>query len=469
MKLLYLSTSSILYVLSFSPFNYKVFIFFSLAFLFHSLENLSVKNKIKAVIYFSLLCHLLGTSWINYSLVNYGALGYLLSYIITFLFALIISLPYVLIGLYKSISSNNYFYLCYIASLFVLAEYSKSILYGGFSWLLIGHSQNGTIFDSLYPILGSFAVSYLVVLTSLFFYKAFNDRNKISLSLSSVVLAVYLLNPIHHNNENINDEDTVSYTLYQPNIYPQQSYDSSQYSLIMKKYNTILNLNKTSDLVIFPETIISIPFIREDKFFKSFQTITDDTNMLIAGLFSKSDNKRKLVPFGEYTPWYNSLLKLAENLNIPLSNLSSGPEKIEKISFGNINIIPMICFESTFPNLIESSSNNEIIINISNDAWFGESIAPHQHLQITQIRALEFNRYILRVTNTGISAVIKNDGQIVDLIENNVEGTLKGQIPTKFKRSFYSEYGDILILMLIFSSLVINGLNRVTKHYEQRL
>ncbi|GIR43140.1 MAG: apolipoprotein N-acyltransferase [Ectothiorhodospiraceae bacterium] len=486
MKLLYLSISSILYVLSFSPFDYKVFIFFSLAFLFHSLENLSIKNKIKAVIYFSLLCHLLGTSWINYSLINYGSLGHLLSYTITFLFALIISLPYVLIGLYKSISSNNYFYLCYIASLFVLAEYLKSILYGGFSWLLIGHSQNGTIFDSVYPILGSFAVSYLVVLTSLFFYKAFNDRNKVSLFFSSVLLVVYFLNPILHSNENTRDLDTVSYTLYQPNIYPQQSYDSAQYSLIMKKYNTIINMNKTSDLVIFPETIISIPFTREDEFFKSFQTTTDDTNMLITGLFSKSDdkffnsmiffsdsikiyNKRKLVPFGEYTPWYNSLLKLAENLNIPLSNLSSGPERIEKISFGNINIIPMICFESTFPNLIESSSDQEIIVNISNDAWFGESLAPHQHLQITQIRALEFNRYILRVTNTGISAVIKNDGQIVDLIENNVEGTLKGQIPTKIKSSFYSEYGDILILMLIFFSLLINGLNRATKHYEQRL
>ena len=267
MKLLYLSISSILYVLSFSPFDYKIFIFFSLAFLFYSLENLSIKNKIKAIIYFSLLCHLLGTSWINYSLVNYGSLGYLLSYIITFLFALIISLPYVLIGLYKSTSSNNYFYLCYIASLFVLAEYFKSILYGGFSWFLIGHSQNGTIFDSVYPILGSFAVSYLVVLTSLFFYKTFNDRNKISLFLSSALLVVYFLNPIHHNTENISDVDTISYTLYQPNIHPEQSYDRTQYSLIMKKYNNILNMNKTSDLVIFPETIISIPFTREGEFF----------------------------------------------------------------------------------------------------------------------------------------------------------------------------------------------------------
>ena len=171
----------------------------------------------------------------------------------------------------------------------MLAEYLKSILYGGFSWLLIGHSQNGTIFDSVYPILGSFAVSYIVVLTSLFFYKAFNDRNKISLFFSSALLAVYFLNPILHNNENTRDLDTVSYTLYQPNIYPQQSYDSSQYSQIMSKYKNILDMNKNSDLVIFPETIIPIPFTKENELFKSFQTITNESNMLIAGLFSKNE------------------------------------------------------------------------------------------------------------------------------------------------------------------------------------
>ena len=94
----------------------------------------------------------------------------------------------------------------------------------------------------------------------------------------------------------------------------------------MNKYNTVLDMNRSSDLVIFPETIIPIPFNREDELFKFFQTATHDTNMLITGLFSKNNdkffnsmfffsdkidvyNKRKLVPFGEYTPWYNSLLK----------------------------------------------------------------------------------------------------------------------------------------------------------------
>ena len=72
-----------------------------------------------------------------------------------------------------------------------------------------------------------------------------------------------------------------------------------------------------------------------------------------------------------------------------------------------------------FPNLINSNSSNEIIVNISNDGWFGNSLAPFQHLQIAQIRSLEFNRFTLRVTNTGISAVIDNYGRVNDHIENN--------------------------------------------------
>ena len=80
-------------------------------------------------------------------------------------------------------------------------------------------------------------------------------------------------------------------------------------------------------------------------------------------------------------------------------------------------------------------------------------------MQIAQIRALEFNRYILRGTNTGISAVISNQGQLLEFIVNNTEGTLTGSLPTKIPRSFYSEYGDKLVDVNIFS-LLANGLSR---------
>ena len=171
-------------------------------------------------------------------------------------------------------------------------------------------------------------------------------------------------------------------------------------------------------------------------------------------------HKRKLVPFGEYTPWYDTLINLSNSLKIPLSNLSSGSKSQKDIFFNNTHLLPLICFESTFPNLLKSNIENEIIINISNDGWFGNSLAPYQHLQITQIRALEFNRYILRVANTGLSAVINNYGEIIKYIPINKEGTITGFVPINLDRSFYSRYGDICILMLLFLTLLSKGLNR---------
>ena len=171
-------------------------------------------------------------------------------------------------------------------------------------------------------------------------------------------------------------------------------------------------------------------------------------------------HKRELVPFGEYTPWYDTVIKLSDSLDIPLSNLSHGSDSQKEIFFNDTKLLPLICFESTFPNLLKSDIENEIIINISNDGWFGNSLGPYQHLQITQIRALEFNRYILRAANTGLSAVINNYGEIVEYIPINKQGRLSGSAPINLDRSFYSRYGDIFVLMLLFLTLLSKGLIR---------
>ena len=138
----------------------------------------------------------------------------------------------------------------------------------------------------------------------------------------------------------------------------------------------------------------------------------------------------------------------------------NGTNAQEDIFYKNTKLLPLICFESTFPSLLKSNIENEIIINISNDGWFGKSLAPYQHLQITQIRALEFNRYILRAANTGLSAVINNNGKVIKYIPINKEGAITGFVPINLDTSFYSRYGDICILMLLFLTLLSQGLSR---------
>ena len=189
MKLFLIFISSILYVLSFSPFDYKLLIFISMISMFYVLDNSLTSNRIKYIFTFSILVHLIGVSWISESLITYGSINYVISYTITFLLITIISLPYIIIGiLYKSILGNNFVNILFVSSLFVIAEYVKSLFFGGFSWLLLGQSQNQTVFDFIYPIFGSTAVSYIIVLISAIVYKSIIDKTKTYSSVSLVLL-----------------------------------------------------------------------------------------------------------------------------------------------------------------------------------------------------------------------------------------------------------------------------------------
>ena len=118
-------------------------------------------------------------------------------------------------------------------------------------------------------------------------------------------------------------------------------------------------------------------------------------------------NKVNLVPFGEYTPLKNIFSILSDIMNIPMSDISHGSPNQPHMNYKGMIVYPLVCYEIAYPSLINISNNKYgIIVNLSNDAWFGDSFAPYQHLQIAQVRALETSLPIIRAANTGVSAVI---------------------------------------------------------------
>ena len=123
----------------------------------------------------------------------------------------------------------------------MIAEYVKSLFFGGFSWLLLGQSQNQTVFDFIYPIFGSTAVSYIIVLISAIVYKSIIDKTKTYSSVSLVLLLSFLAMP-SSTPFNYNNSETLSYTIYQPNIYPNETYDKKEQTRIIKKYRISINL-----------------------------------------------------------------------------------------------------------------------------------------------------------------------------------------------------------------------------------
>ena len=144
----------------------------------------------------------------------------------------------------------------------------------------------------------------------------------------------------------------------------------------------------------------------------------------------QSYNKRKLVPFGEFLPFENFLT------NFGLKKITEGygsflrGNKDNNISINKINFLPLICYEVIFTNLIQKSSlDTNLIINISEDGWFGKTIGPDQHFTKSIFRAIENNTYLLRSANKGTSAIIDNKGKIVKRLNRSEAGSIEFNVP----------------------------------------
>ena len=162
-------------------------------------------------------------------------------------------------------------------------------------------------------------------------------------------------------------------------------------------------------------------------------------------------NKIKLVPFGEFLPYKNILSKLG------LKKITEGHESFSKGSsndnfvLDNINILPLICYEIIFPELSQNKKN--VIINISEDAWFGNTIGPNQHFAKAIFRAIESNVYLVRSANKGFSAFIDNKGIIKKLLKPNEKGAIELNVP--IINNVQKKYKfDLIFFVLLFTAVL---------------
>ena len=165
-------------------------------------------------------------------------------------------------------------------------------------------------------------------------------------------------------------------------------------------------------------------------------------------------NKRKLVPFGEFLPFEKILNRFnLKKITQGYGSFSKG--KIQQnISINKLNILPLICYEIIFPELAQKANlNTNLMVNISEDGWFGNSIGPHQHFAKAIFRSIENNSFLVRSANKGISAIINNKGEIVKKLNTFETGTVEMDIP--LLKSEYKNKNDLIFFILLFTYLTI--------------
>lgn len=439
------------------------------------------KNLITNASAFSFCYFFSNLTWIYYSLNGVVGINPIASILLMALFSAYLSIFSV-----SAIAVSFAFFkerTLSLPALWTISEIIRSKIFTGFDWMSVGYSQipeypsnSKNIFLSLMPLAGIYSISFITVLiATLISSKKFKNVY--------IILPILIISLHYRKYEWTTPTQRLSYSIIQGNIPQSLKFDPTVRDEANRFYYKSI-LDEKSDLIILPETsfigvydpliysdlknklrlnrqdaIIGIFYVQgtfpDVKYYNSAILLPDDTQKY---------NKRHLVPFGEYTPrifsWTTQLL------NIQMSNLSPGEYKNLQIQ-NNINISVNICYENGFNDeLIASARDSNLMINISNLAWFGNSSAQFQHSQISQARAMEFSRPTLSATNTGISSYIDQNGDLIQTLKPFTRDILRGEVQTVTGQTPFSKFGNFSIITIC---LLVIGLAKTNyKKHSQK-
>lgn len=464
-----------LVTLSLAPFSLWPAAVFGCAIYAYLLASCSVRQAVFRGWLFGLGLFGSGVSWVYVSIHTHGNASVPLAVALTALFCAALALLHALEAFIyaRIIRPLPGGMLLGFAALWVLGEWFRSWFLTGFPWLYLGYAHVDTWLAGWAPITGVYGLSFAVAFSASCLFLAWRSRQTATLLSYGVLLATLwggglVLRPIEWVAPA--SELPISVALYQPNIPLAKKWDRSAYPDILRQHERSLVPMLSQDLIIWPESAIPRVYDRSREFFDAISrraNLSDTTlisgvptrdasnryyNSIIAiGQGSGQYDKQRLVPFGEYVPLENWLRGLIDFFDLPMSSFSKGSAKQEPLQAGNYRVAPLICYEVVYPELTARSARRaELLVTISNDSWFGDSIGPLQHLQMARMRALENGRYVLRGTNNGVSAIINHRGQIVMQSEQFVETTIVGDAQVMLGNTPFTSFGSLPLLIALW-------------------
>ena len=486
-------------VLSFQPFNYTFLNFILLPLIFYLTVYIKKKSKgnyrkkpLKKNLFifgtsFGFGFYLSGIHWITNSLTFDESFKILIPFglvLIPLFLSLFFSLLIVFVGSFLNFNLRSI--LLFSASMAV-SDFIKAKLLTGFPWNLWVYSLSwATEILQILNKLGLFAFNLIIItifmIPAIIFIKL-NSKIKFTLvSITAVIIFIFYIygnHSINQNQETLKDyNEKYRVKIISPNFDLEYNLSEDE---ILKRFNNLIRYsNPTSGLTtlfVWPEGVFSGYSFDELRFLKKeFEKNFDNEHLILFGVnrldkkinkfynslvivnnrmeIVNEYNKQKLVPFGEFLPFEKILTKIG------LKKITEGHgsflkgDKQKNLIINNLNILPLICYEVIFTEFIQkSNSNTNIIINISEDGWFGNSIGPKQHFIKGVYRAIEQDTFLIRSANKGISAIISNKGEIVKRLDPGETGNIELQVP--LMKNEKKNKNDLIFFALLITYILI--------------
>ena len=357
-------------------------------------------------------------------------------------------------------------------AVWVLSEWLRGWLFTGFTWLQLGYSQIDSPLAGFLPLAGVYGVSWLVTFSAALMVYAVTAGVRARAGIAAVI-ALVLIAGILLRGVSFTDKAgaPIRVALVQGNIPQDQKWLATMRQPTLDRYLGLTREHWNADLIVWPESAVPGLFHRMRDFVDALdaEARLNGTDLLVgipavdpaAGEFTNSVfllgkgsgvyHKRHLVPFGEYLPLDAVLRPVTEAVGIPVSNFSPGPATQKLLSAAGHPLALSVCYEIAFGGeVIRDLPHARFLVTVSNDAWFGTSIGPHQHFEIARVRALETGRYMLRSTNTGITAIVGPDGRVTARMAQFEAGVLEGEITPRSGATPYVILGDYPIVAGMF-------------------
>jgi apolipoprotein N-acyltransferase len=461
--------------------------------LLKSIESASHFQSLKLGFISGLSHHMTLLYWIVFVLKSYGRLNIFLSIGAYLLLCLYLALYPALFAYVVSHLKKRRFSPILSAGVWVGLECIRAKALTGFPWCLLGYTQ----FEQLHliqivDVVGVYGLSFLIVIINAQIYNLFFQRHaegrKVLILQTSLVTLMLLITLgygyqrlSHVKNERTSFPPLIT-ALVQGNMDQSIKWNPDYQKKTLQTYRKLTKSTLTTkpDLIVWPET--AVPMFYQDGGDLSSEVVTIAKEACADLIFGSPAYRREggklyffnrayhisargevrgyydkvhLVPFGEYVP-LKRFFPFIHRLVQAAGDFVPG-EDTPPFTVGNFSTGILICFEVIFPELarLRTKAGSQVLVNLTNDAWFGMSSAPYQHLSMAVFRAVENRRPLIRAANTGISAFIDPKGRIIRQSELFVEKAMIRMItPMKNPKTLYTRFGDIFAYLLLVFSLI---------------
>ena len=485
-KTLILSLASgILLFLSFPKFDLSFLVWFSLVPLLSALQRVSLGEAFRLGLATGLVYNIGIIYWVSFVVVQYGYLPLYLGFFVMLLLALYL-------GLYVSLFSAGVVFfrrkgineIISAPILWTCLEYAKSHLFTGFPWENLAYSLHGMIsFIQVVDITGTYGLTFVIVLVNCILYEIITVTSESKRRVLSGLIVgftvmglifcygLYRLDGMKNAAKEMRTENVA---IIQGNIDQSVKWNDKYQSDTLKIYRKLsLGMSESGvNLIVWPETAAPFFFQNIDDKHRFIINIAKEANSYLLfgspsyirkgskNLFLNSAylispdgeitgryDKIHLVPYGEYVP-LRRIFFFLEKLVVGVGDFIPGKEPIP-LTVGDEKTGVLICYEGIFPQISRGYKKKgaTLLVNITNDAWFGTSSAPYQHLTMTAFRAIENRLYIIRAANTGISAIISPTGEIISRTGLFERTALSGMVGFIDECTFYSKYGNVFVYL----------------------